>query len=987
MRPVSSFGSALPRSALSVLLAVALAGCGGGPEGGPDAQGGVDAGPDAGPVDVGGVDAGGPDSGLDAGLPDTGSEDAARPDAAPTDAEPADAEPVDAGFGDAAPADAAPTDSEPADAEPQDAQPIPDSGPPDTGLLDDSGVVPSDGGVDAGSPPDAGPQPTWTWAPNASTGPRWSAGMAYAGGRVWAQGGRGGGTASCAPSSYVYEPALDTWGPAPHRMVQPDLVAGDRYLLHLDSEGCGLQPVALAGFTVFDLETGGEANALLPEARARPGVAFTGAELLVVGGGCRALNGTCGSEPLRLDPTSLGLTPMNPVGAPGPVEHPAVVWASGELVVYSGTAQDSVIWTQATDSWRPMTLPAPLVVPRVWASTGDALLVFGGGVGARYDLASGTWSPISTAGGPPSTNIALHGAWTGREWVVLWGTGGAHYDPSTDSWRPANPTHARWPVTGQAVVWTGQDLITYGTDLDVGFGPGLSARYGPQLAGSSTCAGGAGNLQVEVTAPSTRVLVPPALSASAQVTAAFPVTRTEWFLDGQLVGSGQAPTLDTSSWSEGMHVLRFEVQDSAGNVACHDRTVFVDPPPVLSVQAPLPTAVSQQGSVRFTVSCTDSGLGPCHIILQVAGQARAADGALDELVDLSAHDGSWVSYTLSARDARGNTQVSTGQVMILLSPELVALGEVPSPVCDVRDGRALYVNAQSDFTIRDLNTGADTVVPHAGNGACDGSSRLLLSGGAVIRDSTGYGRHFDGTSVVRTWITSRQEVAEGWVTYALNRDLTLLELATGNTWTVATADLEPNFGFDVSAAGVVHWRSTAGVLQRFSPPAVRVTVSSAATTVPYVSSGGPGALWRESTAGTWSIRGHDGVSPLVLASSTSAWGAAGPQAGRHYAVNADQLAFVAPSLNVLQVFAQTWAGGIRLVTQSAAGAELVVLESDGDALVRADGEVSLARAAGGAPAYAMEATSFGAAWEDGAKSVVAVPVPGSGMWALFGVVP
>ncbi len=88
-------------------------------------------------------------------------------------------------------------------------------------------------------------------------------------------------------------------------------------------------------------------------------------------------------------------------------------------------------------------------------------------------LASGKWSTLPPA--PIPTRARATVVWTGHE-LIVWGgatdrnqdqlrADGAAYDPATNAWRIL-PTAPLSPRLGQAVVWTGTDMIIWGGNDD-----------------------------------------------------------------------------------------------------------------------------------------------------------------------------------------------------------------------------------------------------------------------------------------------------------------------------------------------------------------------------------------------------------------------------------------------------------------------------------------------------------------------------------------
>jgi hypothetical protein len=187
----------------------------------------------------------------------------------------------------------------------------------------------------------------------------------------------------------------------------------------------------------------------------------------------------------------------------------AQVWTGSQLLVWGGTTgfnEQSVVASgmvfDATElAWRP-TAPAPLDPRTRMASawTGSELLVWGGwsgrsgseflegflGDGAAYDPVSDSWRSLPPA---PIDARAPLSVWTGRE-MLVWGTSvrvedrprdGAAYDPTTDSWRPI--AEAPIELTDATAVWTGTEMIVFGAALYGGNFPetptAIGASYDP----------------------------------------------------------------------------------------------------------------------------------------------------------------------------------------------------------------------------------------------------------------------------------------------------------------------------------------------------------------------------------------------------------------------------------------------------------------------------------------------------------------------------
>jgi N-acetylneuraminic acid mutarotase len=137
------------------------------------------------------------------------------------------------------------------------------------------------------------------------------------------------------------------------------------------------------------------------------------------------------------------------------------------------------VTSNAQGSWTGPT-PAGAPVARyshtaVW--TGSTMIVWGGyggasatvlGDGARYDPASGTWSPMNATGA--ATARYKHTAvWTGAKMIIWGGTssGGNQtqhriYDAATDTWTAISNTNAPLNRYGHTAVWTGSKMIVWG---------------------------------------------------------------------------------------------------------------------------------------------------------------------------------------------------------------------------------------------------------------------------------------------------------------------------------------------------------------------------------------------------------------------------------------------------------------------------------------------------------------------------------------------
>jgi hypothetical protein len=189
------------------------------------------------------------------------------------------------------------------------------------------------------------------------------------------------------------------------------------------------------------------------------------------------------AEPLRPPPHIPAGWTWRPVG-PLPARQGNIAAWTGREVVYwggdrPGRPPEGAAYDPKADRWRRLSR-SPLTnrtgAGAAW--TGREVLVFGGvngggpqRDGAAYDPVTDRWRAI--ADGPLSGRVPLATAWTGTELLVVGARGlglfhgikdAAAYDPASDTWRdlPGLPMQ----INDGASVWTGSELIVYGTFLD-----------------------------------------------------------------------------------------------------------------------------------------------------------------------------------------------------------------------------------------------------------------------------------------------------------------------------------------------------------------------------------------------------------------------------------------------------------------------------------------------------------------------------------------
>lgn len=188
------------------------------------------------------------------------------------------------------------------------------------------------------------------------------------------------------------------------------------------------------------------------------------------------------AEPVAPDHIPSGWS-WRSVGPLGPRQGHIAVWTGTEVVYWGGDRPgrppEGAAYDLRADGWRRLSR-SPLTnrtgAGAVW--TGREVLVYGGvngrgpqADGAAYDPATDRWRTIAAA--PMPGRVPLASAWTGSELLVVGARGAglihgvadaAAYDPAADTWRPLGGLPIR--INEGAAVWTGTELIVYGTFLD-----------------------------------------------------------------------------------------------------------------------------------------------------------------------------------------------------------------------------------------------------------------------------------------------------------------------------------------------------------------------------------------------------------------------------------------------------------------------------------------------------------------------------------------
>ncbi len=288
----------------------------------------------------------------------------------------------------------------------------------------------------------------------------------------------------------MYDPALDTWtdtstdgapgGREEHATVWTGtdmIVWGGVYYdgtTRYWNDGGRYDPVADAWTPVSTVGA--------PAGRSRATGVWTGSEMIVWGGSVLTANYGDGG---RYSPATDTWTPVSLTGAPAARNSHTAVWTGSEMIVWGGWGDqpfgDGERYDPTIDAWTPVSAngaPGPRAAhTAVW--TGSRMIVWGGTkkqrlqglqTGGIYDLATDSWTPISTVNVPRGRSFHT-AVWTGSE-MIVWGgiatmdylQSGARYDPEADAWRSTRKEDAPSPRWNHRAVWTGEFMIVWGGD-------------------------------------------------------------------------------------------------------------------------------------------------------------------------------------------------------------------------------------------------------------------------------------------------------------------------------------------------------------------------------------------------------------------------------------------------------------------------------------------------------------------------------------------
>lgn len=164
----------------------------------------------------------------------------------------------------------------------------------------------------------------------------------------------------------------------------------------------------------------------------------------------------------------------------------SAIWTGTEMIFWGGSTEDPGAqggggrYDPITGAFRvlpkaPDRVNQALESVAVW--TGSAMAVFRVAYsaddpleGALFDPETDAWAEISRGSGCPPNLTSYTVVWTGQE-ILVWGTvsdgyasytAGGRYNPATDSWFPMSQQGAPTPRLDHQAVWTGGEMIVFG---------------------------------------------------------------------------------------------------------------------------------------------------------------------------------------------------------------------------------------------------------------------------------------------------------------------------------------------------------------------------------------------------------------------------------------------------------------------------------------------------------------------------------------------
>lgn len=214
--------------------------------------------------------------------------------------------------------------------------------------------------------------------------------------------------------------------------------------------------------------------------------------------------------------------------------------------------------------------------------------------------------------------------------------------------------------------------------------PGYDQYYGwgrinayKALLAASSVAGDTTPPAVAVSSPAASASVTSTIQVQGTATDNVGITKTEFYVDGQLSTTGSSSPFSFSfvpaAWSNGIHALMVKGYDAAGNagsasvdVSVSTVTVQDSQPPVVSILTPANGGVVS-GTVSVSVNASDN-ISVTQVTIYVDGIASYTGTAAPYTYNWNTKKASLGAHTITAKawDAAGNMAVSPGVTVTVI---------------------------------------------------------------------------------------------------------------------------------------------------------------------------------------------------------------------------------------------------------------------------------------------------------------------------------
>jgi N-acetylneuraminic acid mutarotase len=248
-----------------------------------------------------------------------------------------------------------------------------------------------------------------------------------------------------------------------------------------------------------------------PSVREGHTAVWTGTKMIVWGGSWPIFNGReFFNSGGRYDPITDSWSGTGGSAVPDPRDSHSAVWTGTEMIVWGGYRNPSYLNTggkfnPVTGVWTPTGQTNVPAARRsntaVW--TGNEMIIWGGydgtsylNSGGRYNPSIDGWTATNTVDAPAG-RLSQTAVWNDSD-MIIWGgqastdpptinfnTGG-RYNPTTDSWAATSLTGAPAARSLHTGIWTGNEMIVWGGELEGAQTTHTGARYCGQSAPSPT---------------------------------------------------------------------------------------------------------------------------------------------------------------------------------------------------------------------------------------------------------------------------------------------------------------------------------------------------------------------------------------------------------------------------------------------------------------------------------------------------------------------